>query len=304
MRSKTAKQIQVSAVIATLNRIPYLINTLRDCLKQRGVSKEIIVVDQTPRENWDEKQLRWVKKKCRYFFQKKKGVSEARNVGIRKARGEIILFLDDDVRVSSCLFQAHYKSYDNEDIVGVLGLILDNDYKNKKKGIRIWEKRLGIQKKTNTKTKYITWAPSGNTSYTKKVLKKIKGFDKNLKVYCEDADLSRRVIAGGKKIRFNSTAVIFHLAAPKGGLEHRNDDEVNKIKWLKLRDIAFYSIKHKKQIGFTGILFQIWRSGRMYLLNKKMDIIKKENTLKFLKAWIEAIRLSFKKELTTNHSLD
>lgn len=285
MPLKVAKSVQISAVIATLNRIPYLMNTLRDCLKQRGINKEIIVVDQTPLRNWNRRHLEWVRKNCRYYHRAQKGVSAARNFGIRQAKGDVVLFLDDDVAFGKSLFQIHWESHKDPNVGGVLGLILEKGDKSRKAVFRKWSKRLEAKPLHHKEKKEIFWAPSGNTSYKKEALLKTKGFDEKFKVTCEDSDLSLQIRRANWRLLYIKKAEIFHHAAQQGGLEQRNYKIEETVKWQKLQDNAYYYFKNQELFGKIRVAYQIWITIRMYLINKQLMILRKHYLLKFLQNW-------------------
>jgi len=51
------------------------------------------------------------------------GLSEARNLGIRSARGEVIVFIDDDAIADKYYTSNFIKNYDDEKVIGVYGKI-------------------------------------------------------------------------------------------------------------------------------------------------------------------------------------
>lgn len=95
---EVAGQPEVTVVIPTRDRWPLLARALGCALGQRGVSVEVVVIDdgskdETPArlaERAGEKRLRVVRNEhsC--------GVAAARNAGITMARGAWVAFLDDD----------------------------------------------------------------------------------------------------------------------------------------------------------------------------------------------------------------
>lgn len=112
----TAREIcQASIVIATYRRPGMLADTLRSLLTMRFPSRchiETIVVDNDPEATSREvvEQLRPTCEHCfhlRYVHEPRKGLSYARNRGIEEARGEVLLFLDDDVFVATDWLVAH-----------------------------------------------------------------------------------------------------------------------------------------------------------------------------------------------------
>jgi glycosyltransferase involved in cell wall biosynthesis len=100
-----SKGIDITVVVSTYNRSEMLGGALDSVLRQesRGVSYEVIVADNNStdgtREVVESYKTEWGER-LRYVFEPRQGVSYARNAGIAEARGEIIAFADDDVRVS------------------------------------------------------------------------------------------------------------------------------------------------------------------------------------------------------------
>jgi len=95
-------KLLITVIVPTHNRCESLKDTLSSLLEQacdNNFDYEIIVVDNNSkdktREVVEEYKAKF-KKKLRYIFERKQGVSSARNRGIKEARGEIIAFTDDD----------------------------------------------------------------------------------------------------------------------------------------------------------------------------------------------------------------
>lgn len=98
-----AEPIAVSVVLCTWNRASLLPGALAALLTQRNPPPhEIIVVDnassdETPRVV---QQLAARHSRLRYILELQKGLSYARNTGVRASSGHVIAFTDDDVRVA------------------------------------------------------------------------------------------------------------------------------------------------------------------------------------------------------------
>ena len=102
----TRLEPKISVTIPTLNREEPLCNTLRYFLETETYpSFEVIVVDQSDGhlEATRDFLVRTADKFC-YVSTDYKGLPKARNHGTRLARGEIVVFVDDDVEPwISCL---------------------------------------------------------------------------------------------------------------------------------------------------------------------------------------------------------
>jgi glycosyltransferase involved in cell wall biosynthesis len=102
----------LTVVIPTYNRAPVLRKALQAYLAQQkpSVIQELLVVDDGSTDDTHsvvgEISLA-APFPIRYFRQENKGPAAARNVGIREARGEIILFTDDDIIPGPSLIAEH-----------------------------------------------------------------------------------------------------------------------------------------------------------------------------------------------------
>lgn len=92
----------ISVVIPTFNRKRQVQAALRSVLMQTHPKFEVIVIDDGSTDGTRQALQALISqegcdgKQVRYFFQPNQGQSTARNLGIEKARGELVAFLDSD----------------------------------------------------------------------------------------------------------------------------------------------------------------------------------------------------------------
>lgn len=109
-------EIQLSVVIPTYNRKGILKSCL-EALFNQDISHdryEILVVDDDSDDGTEQMMKKMLKEApalLRYFRQEKKGPAAAKNIGIKNSRGEIVLFINDDIIVTPSLIQEHIKSH-------------------------------------------------------------------------------------------------------------------------------------------------------------------------------------------------
>ena len=101
-----------------------MLNSLQDAVVPDHLLCEFIVVDNNSHDDtrlvFKEAEKHY-KSKIRYVFEDKRGISYARNRGIREAKGEIIAFTDDDVIVDKHWIQRidlAFKEHDDAACVG------------------------------------------------------------------------------------------------------------------------------------------------------------------------------------------
>jgi glycosyltransferase involved in cell wall biosynthesis len=119
----------ISVIVPTYGREEPLIDTIKDLLIQNYEPKEIIVVDQTAQH--EESTQTYLKEladcgKIQWLRIDWASLPGARNYGVRRARGEILLFIDDDVRLPEGYLQAHARNYlERPEIGAIAGRVFD-----------------------------------------------------------------------------------------------------------------------------------------------------------------------------------
>lgn len=103
----------VSVVIPTYNRKWFLLETLKSLSRQTfpASNYEVTIVDDGSTESIQDVISRGFPFKVHYIYQVNKGDAEARNSGVIKSTGEILVFLDDDILVSPCYLEAIVKGH-------------------------------------------------------------------------------------------------------------------------------------------------------------------------------------------------
>ncbi|MGL5083450.1 MAG: hormogonium polysaccharide biosynthesis glycosyltransferase HpsN [Microcoleaceae cyanobacterium] len=119
----------ISVVIPTYNREEALRGSLVDVLKQDYPRFEVIVVDQT--QNHEPETQAYLEDlanagRIQWYRVDWASLPGARNYAVRRAKGDVILFLDDDVELPEGFLAAHARNYlDNPKIGAVAGRVFD-----------------------------------------------------------------------------------------------------------------------------------------------------------------------------------
>lgn len=264
--------IDASIIVATLNRPDHLIPTLHMALAQQseGYAYEIIVVDQTadyPPEV--AKQLEELKDRVVYIQSSVRSASHARNIGIKAAKGSIVIFIDDDVSFASTLVADHIALHERYPLAGaILGLIIENSWTDHETCIA---ERISWYVPRGLKDEFggipITWAPSGNISYKMEPLTEVGGFDESMTSYAEDIDLSLRVRSKGHPIIFSLYPKLLHLGASRGGCEQRNEAIQNAKARERHLSMFYMLFKNWSVLGLFPVISHLFGSIRSEFLN-------------------------------------
>ncbi len=190
--------MKISVVIITRNEESY-INDLMDSLVTQTVQPhEVIVVD----ANSDDDTQRIVRKYMRRYDFVKLYIhggtrGEGRNFGALKATGDGIAFVDADCIANAFWIQELVAGFKSADVVAGQSVRL---------GYQAFSnlQRVGIEHKGMDVT-----YPSCNLAYSKKVFKKIHGFDPSFKE-AEEVDLNFRAVDSGYKLDYRPEAIVYH----------------------------------------------------------------------------------------------
>lgn len=122
--------MRATIIICTYNRAALLGKVLRDLaglIVPEQVECELLVVDNnssddTPRIVAEASAAG--RPRTAYVFEAQQGLSHARNAGVRAARGDVLLFTDDDVRVDPRWLVEMLRPFDDPSCMGVAGRVV------------------------------------------------------------------------------------------------------------------------------------------------------------------------------------
>jgi GT2 family glycosyltransferase len=202
-----------SLIIPTFGRPDEVDEFLESLTKQAFKNFEVIIADGTPKKSLEEVANKYLGKvPFTFLYEEYLPVSDARNLGAKKATGEYFIFLDSDCiippqylnEIDKALAQHHYDLFGGPDAADV-------NFTPVQKAISYSMTSLfttgGIRGKKNHVG---IFHPRGfNMGIKREAFEKVNGYDVNFKCG-EDIDLSIRILKQGYKSGLIPDAYVFH----------------------------------------------------------------------------------------------
>jgi len=212
--------MNISIIVPSCNRFDYINSLIDDIYHQSIQVKEIIIIDQSD-QPYDLDGYDGVV----HIVDHERGPCHARNLGLENSSGEILVFLDDDIRITPDFLQQLCMPIIHGDQWVVVGAICNahGHYPNQEKAA--WKKDyrdwfLALTANPGFKGQCVTISFStGCSAINRSVYEKIGGFDTffDPNGAGEDREYGLRIFKAGFPIFYNGQAFVRHLGAPSGG---------------------------------------------------------------------------------------
>lgn len=298
----------VSVIIAVYNRAN-IIKKCLDSLMEQTYPKEkieIIIADDGSTDNIEDTAGKYPVKLVR---QPHKGLPAARNLGIENAKGEIIVFFDDDTIVDKEWIKSAvevYEKYDN--VGGITGRIKEVQFQDIKKGVlgkimKVYSKIFGTSGFFIMQDGIGKVLPTGftitnfhtvdheqkvqilsgcNMSYSKKAIEEVGYFDNEYigNAYYEDPDFSYRVYKAGFDLYAIPNAVVDHLVTPV------SREKLDRLKYYQLVNQKRFFYKNVYEGSFIRRFRNLLAHFALFFPVLAYSILQKN--LKLLESYIKA----------------
>lgn len=249
-----------SVIIATYNRPEALAVTLDDLARQCLQADEVLVIDQSTDETGRPLDQSGTLRhpRLKYFHGHPANAQKARNFGIGHAIGDVLLLVDDDMRLPEGFVEAHMRNYADPVVGGVAGQVLKPGQKpHDHVPLHCIQDRAGwVRFPLNYahRTETANW-PSCNGSVRKTLAVAVGGFDEQYtRTLFDDTDFSKRLSDAGARIVFDPEATAVHRKVSSGG------KRPGKLDKYVLADAESWAV----QLYFWRKNFSLW-TGRWQL---------------------------------------
>jgi glycosyltransferase involved in cell wall biosynthesis len=198
----------VSVIIPTFNRAQFIEQAVNSVLNQTWKNLELIVVDDGSNDQTRGLLEKIEDKRFHYFYQENKGVSSARNFGLKKARGDFLALLDSDdywlpEKLSiqlKFMLEGDFHISQTQEIWIRQGVRVNPMSKHTQPGGWFFERSL-----------HLCLVSPSCALFSRKLMEKVGFFDENL-LACEDYDFWLRTL-----LRFPIALVPYPLVIRRGG---------------------------------------------------------------------------------------
>jgi len=282
----------VSIIIANFNGEKYLSTCLKSVLKSVLENYEILIVDDGSDDKSKDIISKFIAKDKRIKLienGKNIGAAASRNRAIKKAKGEILVFLDNDTEITENWLEELIKPLLREKNIGAAqALLLD------------FEKRDLIQMAGGLLTPHTGWLVpfyqwegysqvknklkkrdivgiSAALAVKREVIDKIGGFDEKEAVYTEDLDFCWRIWIAGYRIVLANKSIVYHYT--KSVLDRAGMKATNRKIYFNLAKNSFRSILKNYQLTnvilflTTSIVINILRGIIVLVRNKTFSAL-------------------------------
>ncbi|MGB6975228.1 MAG: glycosyltransferase family A protein [Terracidiphilus sp.] len=205
--------MRITVVIPTYNRKEIVTCTLERLFAQecQGDSLEILVVVDGSADGSAEA-LRRMHAPCefRVLEQENRGLAGARNTGFRAARGDVVLFLDDDMRCEPGLVAAHLTAHCEQEGIVCFGSLFLSPDSPPSLAAECFKREIGAPHLASREATHTAWLLEdcvfSNASLRRETLLQLGGFDESFHMR-EDLEFGERLFAAGARPVYLAGAV-------------------------------------------------------------------------------------------------
>ncbi|MBC8065703.1 MAG: glycosyltransferase family 2 protein [Chlorobia bacterium] len=253
----------VSILLCTRDRAPDLRATLQSLATisvPKGIEAEVIVIDNgssdATQEIVKDSQFDWATP--HWILEPNAGQSNARNRGLAEAKGEVLCFVDDDLRFRSDWLAALLEPFElgADAVAGCISLAphLQKPWMTPKHETMFASTR-------PAEARGEVGLTGANMAFSRAVLDKVPGFDPNIGPgrlgFCDDVLFSDQILQAGVKMLRASASIVEHHFRPDR-LERKN---LLKAAYAQGRSLAYIAYHW----GHDEVVSSVWSKLRAKL---------------------------------------
>ena len=225
------KELYLSVIICTYNRDKYIYNVLKSVAENNLDTSlyEVVLVNNNSTDNTESECKRFAINfpniSFQYHVELNQGLSYARNRGIAEAKGNVVVYVDDDATVNAEYLTTYHRFFaTNENAYAAGGPILPVYETEEPKWFSHYIRQLitgrlylGNEAKEFSKGAF---PGGGNAAYRKSVFDKVGLFNPELGrkgnslIGAEEKDLFDKMVDNAIKFYYLPNAILYHIIPP------------------------------------------------------------------------------------------
>jgi poly-beta-1,6-N-acetyl-D-glucosamine synthase len=201
----------VSLVVPAYNEGPVIQAAMRALLALDYPNYEILVVDDGSTDDTYEKAMTVAREtigvEVRVITKRNGGKADALNTGMALARGEFVLNMDGDTKLSPNTLRACIQHFENPKVGAVAGNVKVINRENMWTNIQALEyvEGLAMARKAQSFGRVVNIIPGPLGMFRKSVLQQVGGYDRD--TFAEDCDLTLKLLMRGWHIEYEPAAI-------------------------------------------------------------------------------------------------
>jgi glycosyltransferase involved in cell wall biosynthesis len=227
-------EYKIGIVIPCYNQGKYIKETIDSLKASTYKNFQCVIINDGSTDNSDEIIKKEIEndKRFEYFIQKNKGLSNARNTGIKKLNSKYILCLDSDDKISETYIENGIKYLEENDNIsiyyGKAKFFFDN-------GLEVDWNLPEFNYKNLLENNHIYCS----YIYRRREYNETGGYDENMKGY-EDWDFIIRLLNGNKKV-FMTNDTVFFYRRHDGSMDSIQSKKIDEYKkYIREKNIEIY----------------------------------------------------------------
>lgn len=267
----------VSIIIPTYNREQCLIDTINCLLDQKHNSYEIIIIDQSDVISEEKRSLiKTNPDRIRFFHINERGRSLAKNYGILQAKGDLILFCDDDILVEPEFLNTHVAIYSKDKQIAAASCrLVEEGDPTIPVAVPLRTTSYGklVNKPYSTSSGYVTSLNGGNMSFKREILEKIGFFEEAFEgtSMVEEPDMAYRIVQQGYKLYFDTSITVKHFPQINGNIAYMKTKRAEWFYYYFFNLLTFFT-KYNRLINLPLVFIYTVLLCTKHILLYKMSL--------------------------------
>ena len=275
-------KIDLSVIIPSYNTKSVILDCLNSIIEYtKGITYEVIVIDNGSKDGSVEELEKYAEKHKQIVFINAKenlGFGKANNLGVKKSKGEYLLFLNSDTLLTDNALERSVEAMRKDKNLGIFSCrLLNSDRSIQPSGghfptlfnLIAWQLFIDDlpivgslipsfhpKQSAYDKDQKIDWITGAFMMIPKKIFDQAGGFDENIFMYTEEMELAFRIHRLGFDTYYAKQPSIIHLGGASGGSYLALTSEIKNMIYFWQKHMPAWQLPIVKGAFFVGSLLR------------------------------------------------